>query len=184
MLNGRAANALIPRSLPIYPYQQTQVIEIYSQTFNLTTSGIGVIASVLTLNMAAIPTGSTRWPSVFDEVRFLKAKIVMVPVGVSAGTTFFWVDENDAATPTLSMAQIHASKLLPNNSACYDPRYYRLAWSARDLKDLQFESTTSTSYVYASLKSYTNQADLGSPTSTTLWTVRVKFTCEFRGVAQ
>jgi hypothetical protein len=165
---------------PAYSGQQVAVLKLEGIPSLLTTSGAGLINTVISLDITAVLGFATRFGSTFDEYRILATKCRITPVSAGSGVSKMWFDEKSAAAPTLNESQERTSQPLANTNTLTSAKR-TMAWRARDLLDLQYTPIgTTVTPVY--FKVYTNAANWGAVINQPTWIVEPVFTVEFRGL--
>jgi hypothetical protein len=143
-------------------------------------SAASSVAISYALNLTNIGLFSTRFGSLFEEYRIIKADIYIVAVGGSTNTGVLqmWFDEKDSAVPTLAESIRKTPKLDTwNVSNVVKP--HQMSWTASDPVDLQYTDigTTSTP-VY--LKIF-GDGSLGLVAASTMAIITGTVTIQFRG---
>jgi len=148
-----------------------------------TTVTTGVIAYEGQVSPPTVIGGfTTRFGTLFDEYRVIKATIELHPIGLNVGETALFLSEIGLGTPTNLEAEQRPGILLNNNNQLFTLQNNTLSWRATDLLDLQFQNIT-VGYNGVHYYVYTDNANYGAPTAVTdLWIVRPFLTIEFRGI--
>jgi len=93
-----------------------------------------------------------------------------------------WFDEKSTATPTQNESSERTTIMLANTNANSKSKTV-MRWRARDLLDLQYTATSTTSVVPVTFKVYTDASIWGAPgTATPLWITEATLIVEFRGI--
>lgn len=142
----------------------------------------GIINSATIINPVSLITGwSSRFQSTFDEWRLLSCSIEIIPLGIYTGVTAFFYSEESLGTPTLNEATERSAKFIKNNEQ--EGKNRVMTWRTDDYTDATFRAT-STGFGAITFNVYTDNANLGSPTSATqLFIIRPLLTVQFRGLA-
>lgn len=148
-------------------------------SLQVTTVTTGVIANIYEIKASNVSGFTTRFASLFEEYRIVKAKVTFRGfTTVNPGLLVHWIDEKDNAAPTLAEAKVKASSAW----AVSDMKPHSLTWTARDPLDLQYISTGTPSTALATYKIYTDATTFGSDTvSRTYGQLFVEFWVQFRG---
>lgn len=168
---------------PAYRGQQkTKLVIEGSSVLLSTTVTTGIIAYNFPVEVANITGFATRFGSTFDEYRTLGCDFRITPVSASTGISKAWFDEKSAVVPTANESTERTSITLPNTNASGKAMRV-LRWKARDLLDLEYSPTSSTTVNPVTFKIYTDLANYGAPAAVTpLWLVQPVFHLEFRGI--
>lgn len=168
---------------PAYAGQQRTTLKLECAAILLsTTVTTGVISNSQIVQAAQIVNFASRFGSTFDEYRILSAKFRITPVSQTTGVTKLWFDEKSGSNPTSNEAQERTCNVLSNTNAA-DKSHTTMIWRARDLLDLQYTSTGTTTSNPVSFKVYTDTATFGAPIVVTpVWLVEPVLTVEFRGI--
>jgi hypothetical protein len=166
--------------------QQISVLQIPGTPHLLTnTVTTGVLQYVLKLDpLADIENFGTRFGADYEEVRCLKARVMILTTGLSQGVSAIWIDEKYANTPTSTESMGKNVMFLSNNSSRVQREMF--TWIPNDIADMTFVTATSASIGQAAyFKVFTNNAAYNAPVvATSLFLVQVLYTCEFRGVQE
>jgi hypothetical protein len=147
---------------------------------SVVTTGI-INTSINIAPATAISGWSTRFQNTFDEWRLLSCAIEIIPLGIYTGVTAFFFSEEALASVTLSEATERSALFIKNNEQA--PRNRVMRWTNNDFTDATYRAISST-FSPVELNVYTDNANLGSPTSATqLFIVRPLLTVQFRGLA-
>jgi len=173
-----------------YRGQPVVIMDIPAEPRLVTTSAAGTAAFVYAPNpVADVNNWLNRFASTFDEYRiractFEVVAVSLVPAAapVDCGATMFFLDEDTTIVPIAADARSRVGRLVPNNSgnqrSCFTE-----TWTARDLKDLDYQLVTAASTPIA-LQAYTDQATFSTDLlSVNLFIVRPILTIEFRGLS-
>lgn len=176
----------VPRNLsdgPAYAGQQKTILKLECAAILLsTTVTTGIIASAQVVQAAQIVNFAARFASTFDEYRILGAKFRITPVSSTSGVSKMWFDEKSGSNPTSNEAQERTCAVLSNTNAA-DKSRTTMAWNARDLLDLQYTSTGTTTSNPVTFKIYTDTATFGAPiVATPTWLIEPVLRVEFRGI--
>jgi len=118
---------------------------------------------------------------IFHEARIRRVSFAITPLSQSDGNTVFQVNEDNFGTPTFDIVTTSTSFIRCN--AAQNPKStFTVVWTARDLDNLNFESTDNTTETVAALNVFTNATTFNSPADKPLWLVRATMRVEFRGV--
>lgn len=162
--------------------QQITILTLAGDVQMLSTPAGGTLAynKIIQAN-SLVGSFHAFYDSVFQEYRIRRVRFDIVPVTSSAGATLFRFDEVSAATPALPDMESSTSVLKSNHQA--NPKScFSMAWTPRNLLDLEFISIQGDVNV-CNFKIYCDSANLaGPPGAIPLWLLRPFVTVEFRGI--
>jgi hypothetical protein len=169
---------------PSYAGQQKATLQITATpALYSTTVTTGVIASSYGISPANVLNWATRFGGTFDEYRILSVTMRIRPIAAATGVTTMWFDEKVAAVATSTEAAERTLSLFSNSNASARSGVINLRWSARDLLDLQYTPTGTTTVNPVYFKIYTDNSNYGAPTTVTpMWLLEPIFSVEFRGI--
>jgi hypothetical protein len=124
----------------------------------------------------------TSFAALFQEYRIRRAVFDFTPIGVNDGVTILAWKDDDFQNPSADSIASTTNFLKSNNSAAARSTF-RTTWTARDIDNLDFESTSSPSGNAAALQIYTNTTTYGTQPTKALWLVRGMLRIEFRGLS-
>ncbi len=160
--------------------EQHTIVEVRCNIGGLaTTVTTGVISNVVNISTANV-LGLTRYTNAWDEYRIIEAHMDIIPVVTSTGILRHWFDEQSSTAPTVneSVERDVYNQLISNGFK----NIKTFTWKPRDIKDLQFISSSTTSVV-AYFKTYTDNANWGAPAAaTTVAVQQLRLIVEWRGV--
>jgi hypothetical protein len=147
-----------------------------------TTVTTGLIAFAYQIAPGNVENWATRFGGTFDEYRIVSVTVRVRPVSAASGVSAMWFDEKVVATPTLTEAQSRNLSLYSNTNAAARS-FVTLRWQARDLLDLQYTPTGTTTVAPVTFKIYSDSANYGGPiAATAVWLIEPEFTIDFRGI--
>jgi hypothetical protein len=166
-----------------YQGQQHARLQITAEPSLLsTTVTTGVIAFSYQVAPGNVENWATRFGGTFDEYRILSAQIRVRPVSATSGVSTMWFDEKVVSAPTLTEAQSRNVHLFSNTNAA-TRSFVTMRWNARDLLDLQYTPTGTTTVAPVTFKIYSDATNYGAPiAATATWLIEPVFTVEFRGI--
>jgi hypothetical protein len=151
-----------------------------------TTVGTGLIAYVQAFDpQADVTNWSSRFQSLFSEFRIKMVEVHLVALTNTQGQAVVWWDEAASTLttpPTFVEATERGQSFIPLSvNSSKSVHVYR--WVPRDIKDLIFYSTNTTTFnTPVGFKLFTNNANYGSSVvATPAFNVTIFFTLEFRG---
>lgn len=149
--------------------------------FAVIVSGLGALNKTFD-PVTDVTNWASRYQSMFREYRVIGVDVILQQAFPNSGSTTFWIDEATNYTPALNDANENIGVLIPNtNAGCKGTT--TLHWRAKELEDLTFNST-GTSSAAAFLKGFTNQAQYGTtPAVASIFTIRLLYMIEFKGYA-
>ncbi len=161
---------------------QYDIIRVPSTTTTVTTTVTTGVASFSNAPNLANVTGATRFTNMWDEYRIIEVVYEVYPLVESTGVMNFWFDEKNNATGTANEAlERNTFKCLNTNASNKGIQHFK--WNPKDLLDLQYTSTSTTSTNDVYFKGYTDAASWGAPiAATAIWVFRPIVTFEFRGL--
>jgi len=166
-------------------YQGQQVAKLALTAGSILYTNIvttGVLTAVYNIQISDIAGFSARFASTFDEYRILGVDIRVRPVNASSGVSVMFFDEKNTTAPTLLQAQERTINLYSNSNAS-SRTMILMKWRAKDLIDLQYTDTNTTTVIPVSFKIYSDSANYAAPiVATPLWLVEPTFYVEFRGI--
>lgn len=181
----RRQNSVVPRfdDSQSYAGQTRYRVELPSlSTVRSTTVTTGVIAFNFGVSAAEITGFASRFGNTFDEYRIVGARVLIRPCSASTGVSSMWFDEKSPSAPTANESNERFGDRLCNSNAM-SKSFTQMRWSARDLLDLEFTDTGTTSVTPVTFKVYTDAANWGAPiTVTPLWVLEMFITFEFKGL--
>jgi len=142
----------------------------------------GVVQTVYTVNVGNISNFATRFASLYEEYRIVKAKFYtrLFSSNIS-GLLLTWVDEKTFGVPTLAESRTKTNKRDMFNASCID-RKPLLSWTPHDPLDQQYTSTSVTN-TFAAFKVYSDNANYAMPiVATAIGEIFAEFTVQFRGL--
>jgi hypothetical protein len=142
----------------------------------------GLINPVFTVSTASVSNFATRFGSLYEEYRIVKAKFsVRLFSSINPGLLIMWVDEKSASAPTLAESRTKSNaRDIVNGSATN--RTPTLTWTPHDPVDQQY-TAISTNTVFASFKIYSDNTNYGSYNVVTSYgEIFAEFTFQFRGL--
>ena len=178
---AKLATALFPGSSRPSTKAQRHVQMLLSGPPTLLSSdGSGTIAAADAPTLANLAKYSS-YAATWDEFRILGVRWTVQPVGVNAGVTVFYVDDEDTVVPSSTSAQTKGQFVLSCNSAAHSKPAV-IPYRSQNVTDLTWYSTNSqASTQFCALKVYGNNATYNQPASTALWLVRHELLIQFRG---
>jgi len=151
-----------------------------------TTVGTGLIAYVQAFDpQTDITNWSSRFQSLFSEFRLKSCEMHLCALSNTPGQAVVWWDEaasSLATPPTFVEATERGMSYIPISvNSSKSVHIYR--WVPRDIKDLIFYSTNTTTFNSpVGFKLFTNNSNYGSSAiATPAFNVTLFFTLEFRG---
>lgn len=168
--------------------QVIQTMRIPAGTLVLTTGLLGLVSVVSILDpQTQITNWVNRFQAVFSEFRIILCRMKLVKLNDTSGQAVVFWDEAAstlAVPPTSVEASERAQHYIPL-SVNSSQSSYDFKWKPRDVKDLIFYSTSTTTFNSpVGFKVFTNTANYGSSaTPVQVLTLQVEYTLEFRGLS-
>ncbi len=166
--------------IPSFPGQVVKEFKMEALPVIQTTSAGGALASIYEIKASNVTNFTSRFGSLFEEYRIVKAKFTFRGYSsTTSGLFIHWIDEKDASAPTLAESKAKAAAAF----APADQRPHVLVWRARDPLDLQYIDCGTTTTTLATYKIYSETTTYGTTNSTTYGCVFAEFWVQFRGYA-
>jgi hypothetical protein len=182
--NNRKGLNLEARS---YPGQTVCTLRVTSGPVVLTTTATtGLISFVQQMDpQTDISNWNNRFASLFSEFRIKKVEVQLVTISNTTGQAVCWWDEAASTLttpPTFTEATERGLRYIPI-SVNSSRSIHKYVWVPRDIKDLIFYSTNTTTFASpVGFKLFTNNTNYGSSvTPTQAFNMTLHFTLEFRG---
>jgi len=169
------------KNLPAYAGQKCDQFKVNTNATVLTTTTTsGQISVAFTIQAGNVPSFSSRFESLFDEYRIVKARAtVQCFSSTNPGMFSHWFEEKNTAVPTAADAQRNNTKVFSASNS----RPHMITWVPRDPLDLQYVASGAASPVLATYKIYTDGANFGSSIVATPYAqLRMEFWIQFRGL--
>lgn len=146
-----------------------------------TTAGTGLVSYVQPIDVVAdVPSWASRFESLFQEYRLVKVVSVVTALSNTTGLGHAWYNEVNASPPTFPESTEQGVNRFPL-SVNSSKSFHRFVWKPRTINDMVF-SSTAVSFVPASFKFFTNNANYGSSlTALQVVICEYEYTVQFRG---
>lgn len=170
----------IPTNLPAFPGQVVQTFHLPITPILVTSSAVGLINTLVSLQASSIQNFSARFGNLFEEYRIVAALFRFKCFSQSnPGLLTHWIDEKQAGAPTLTEAQQKSEKEF---SASSSERSHSIMWTAHDPLDLQYTDINITNVIPVNYKVYGDAPNFGLAVTTPYGQLCAEVWVQFRGL--